>query len=635
MYKKLPELLRNASPVDLNWGNFDNFCDNGVDSDDPYSWLECLLAARDEIDWAAYLANYPDVQMSGINPVSHFVRNGIFEGRKLYSKCRDAGTTVLCNQPKVSVVVACYNNAPYLPRCIDSLLGQTMGDIEIIIVDDASTDNSAQIIESYTSRFDNVKAIIKDRNQGTLDTRRQGVKSATGKYLMFIDSDDYYRQDACEIAYNTIIKGYDIVKFGVGIINFNNANSDTIEHMKRRLNHFDHKIYFGSEISNALFFQREVDWMLWSKIFVRELCVKAYDLVEPAYLLGGEDVLALASITKRARSMYCISDKLYNWNYGSGVSTTRDASTIMRNILITANAANKICAWGQANNFDVNPAEINDIYCTGAINSLLMHGEPDSVERAFRDLVDLFGLRVFIGAIVRHYAHRKDYLLTRYVHVQPVCKAHSRRIGVVYFSDMRINEPFPSLYNATEAAECKVSILERENCRIRTQLPSGVATIIFPDEPHEQAEIKDWLLGVAYILKRENFDTLVAPTLHSLFSTMESLLYNLLNIRAVCICYENAIEFLNAIKKDTTILGRLKCCDMVLCLHRETAVFLRGNGIRAESWHDAHPSLFLEDTRALTLTEVLDLLHFQPIQTPILSSDYIKLTRTLAESTYA
>ena len=91
---------------------------------------------------------------------------------------------------KVSVIVPVYNVEKYLRRCIDSILAQTYGDIEVILVDDGSTDESNKICREYKDRDKRIKLVIKE-NGGLSSARNAGLKKASGNYVVFIDSDDY------------------------------------------------------------------------------------------------------------------------------------------------------------------------------------------------------------------------------------------------------------------------------------------------------------------------------------------------------------------------------------------------------------------------------------------------------------
>lgn len=91
---------------------------------------------------------------------------------------------------KVSVIVPVYNVEEYLEKCLESLVNQTLKDIEIIIINDGSPDNSQEIIDKYQKKYKNIKAYLKE-NGGLSDARNYGIKNANGEYLSFVDSDDY------------------------------------------------------------------------------------------------------------------------------------------------------------------------------------------------------------------------------------------------------------------------------------------------------------------------------------------------------------------------------------------------------------------------------------------------------------
>lgn len=112
---------------------------------------------------------------------------------------------------KVSVIVPVYNVENYLEKCLESLAHQTLKDIEIIVVNDGSPDNSQEIIDKYAKKYPTIKSFIKD-NGGVSDARNFGIKKAQGKYLAFVDGDDYVAYDMYEKMYQKAESGnFDIV----------------------------------------------------------------------------------------------------------------------------------------------------------------------------------------------------------------------------------------------------------------------------------------------------------------------------------------------------------------------------------------------------------------------------------------
>lgn len=104
------------------------------------------------------------------------------------------------DRKKISVILPVYNVEEYLRKCLDSVVGQTLQEIEIICVDDGSTDNSPHILEEYAKKDARIQ-ILHQKNAGAGAARNLGMKYATGKYLSFLDSDDFFELDMLEKAY--------------------------------------------------------------------------------------------------------------------------------------------------------------------------------------------------------------------------------------------------------------------------------------------------------------------------------------------------------------------------------------------------------------------------------------------------
>ena len=108
-------------------------------------------------------------------------------------------------EPKISIIVPVYNTEKYLVKCLDSLIHQTFDNIEIVCINDGSTDASLKILKNYESMDKRIK-IIEQTNKGLSEARNVGVKNALANYVMFLDSDDWIDVNACEVAYKTVIE---------------------------------------------------------------------------------------------------------------------------------------------------------------------------------------------------------------------------------------------------------------------------------------------------------------------------------------------------------------------------------------------------------------------------------------------
>lgn len=122
----------------------------------------------------------------------------------------------------ISIIVPIYNASKYLKKCLDSLVNQTKKELEFILINDGSTDDSESIIKSYED--DRIK-YFKRSNHGIGKTRNFGISKSTGKYIMFLDSDDYLKTDACEVLYKKIEKE----KLDLVVCDFYRVNSNVLE----------------------------------------------------------------------------------------------------------------------------------------------------------------------------------------------------------------------------------------------------------------------------------------------------------------------------------------------------------------------------------------------------------------------
>ena len=106
---------------------------------------------------------------------------------------------------KISIIVPVYNIEAYVARCLDSLVQQDLKEIEIIVVNDGSTDNSPEICKSYAKKYPNIK-YISQRNQGLSAARNTGISAAKGEYIGFVDGDDFVKNGMFSTLYNNAIE---------------------------------------------------------------------------------------------------------------------------------------------------------------------------------------------------------------------------------------------------------------------------------------------------------------------------------------------------------------------------------------------------------------------------------------------
>ena len=106
---------------------------------------------------------------------------------------------------KITIIIPVYNTEKYLKRCLDSVIHQSYSNLEIICIDDKSTDGSRDILLQYASNDSRISLILLDKNAGVSHARNLALEKSTGSYVCFLDSDDYLEQSSCEDLYNNIV----------------------------------------------------------------------------------------------------------------------------------------------------------------------------------------------------------------------------------------------------------------------------------------------------------------------------------------------------------------------------------------------------------------------------------------------
>lgn len=214
--------------------------------------------------------------------------------------------------PKISVIVPIYNAEKYMEKCIESIINQAIKDIEIILIDDGSTDNSKEIIDRYAKNDERIKAIYQE-NSGPSVARNRGIKIAKGKYIGFVDSDDYIEVTMYEELYN-LVKDE---KIQVGMCAYNELHfyNNTQRITKTRLH--NNKVYNKEEIKKNIIstFAKNENYgfySLWNKIYLREWIIDL-GIYMDENRDHGEDWWFNIFLFSEMDSYICIDKPLYNY----------------------------------------------------------------------------------------------------------------------------------------------------------------------------------------------------------------------------------------------------------------------------------------------------------------------------------
>ena len=213
----------------------------------------------------------------------------------------------MARRPKVSILIPVYNVEDYLGKCLDSVISQTMNNIEIICVNDGSTDGSQKILEYYKKKDKRI-IIVNKENGGLPSARNAGLEIARGEYIGFVDSDDYINKDMYEKMYCAAKKkDSDVVICGANIYPEEPHADQWLYGCLSPKSRYYEK--FEPEI---LFKEQDLSPFLWRTLVSRRLIEKQNFRLDEEVQLG-EDKAFQSKIYPYANSITVISDKLYNY----------------------------------------------------------------------------------------------------------------------------------------------------------------------------------------------------------------------------------------------------------------------------------------------------------------------------------
>lgn len=215
---------------------------------------------------------------------------------------------------KISVVIPLYNAEPYIGRCLDSVLRQSYKNIEIVIVDDASTDASLSVVQRYQTQYPSVTIISHKQNKGAMMSRKDGYTAATGECLMFVDADDTLPLDAvaCLVAKQQETNA-DIVAGNVEKIYVDGHKERLVENLPTHAT--------GVDMLEALL-DEKVRRCLWGRLY-RTSLFHEHPLINLDNMTIYEDACLLHQVVVNAHVIVTVDDTVYQYNENMSSVTHR------------------------------------------------------------------------------------------------------------------------------------------------------------------------------------------------------------------------------------------------------------------------------------------------------------------------
>ena len=220
---------------------------------------------------------------------------------------------------KLSIVIPIYNVGKYVRKTIDSVTNQTYDNLEIVCVNDGSTDDCPQMLSAYAAQDKRIK-VVNQQNQGTYIARQVGVEAAEGDYIVFLDGDDELKPDACAQIVSMVNEtDADIVQFGMTIL----ADKHDDEFLRWITRFFNPKkgVFEGSEnMIRKCYVEEKLPWNVIGKAIRSSVAKQAFRDMDQVRFSGLDDYVSTLYIYLYANKLYSSERKLYNYNYGVGIS---------------------------------------------------------------------------------------------------------------------------------------------------------------------------------------------------------------------------------------------------------------------------------------------------------------------------
>ena len=279
------------------------------------------------------------------------------------------------NECKLSIIVPVYGVEKYIDKCLNSLVKQSLKEIEIIVVNDGTKDNSQKIIDKYVKKYpDKIKSYIKE-NGGQGSARNYGLKKATGEYIGYVDSDDFVEKDMYKKLYNKAKENnYDIVVCG----NYNVSEDYQNKNIDAFINNYN------TDLENIFFGKMAV----WNKIYKRDILIK--NKLEFKEKVWYEDLAFTLKAIMNSNTFAFIDEPLYDYLIREG--STMNNSNVQRNLEIL-DAFNDILSYIKHNKKEeyfskIEFLAIDHIYISAIVRVLKAEADDKVKRETINKLID-------------------------------------------------------------------------------------------------------------------------------------------------------------------------------------------------------------------------------------------------------
>lgn len=395
--------------------------------------------------------------------------------------------------PKVSVVIPVYNIGERVRRAIKSVLDQTLQEIEVICVDDGSVDSSMSVLCKCAAEDSRVVVLEHVRNLGTHMARKTGTLVARGAYVTYLDADDRLAAESCQALYDVAVREQaDMVHGMTQIEGGGNLPAERLSNMMDLLRPYS-GVVEGSSILSFGYIERTISSNLCTKLYTRDLVVKAFSALPDIRAVVAEDIMASFAIMAFARKYIPTQIEFYRYSYGMGVTGKQDIS--LEDFKKSCQCVDTLRAL---ETFVDGPGKAHP-YAHDALAAYRLRilnesrGRIESLLRTDRERIDGYryleeklGSREFVAYLAERFFDLRDVPISRFERLGMISRVKAgkvRRVGLMDYGPSVGGARLDTLRLAEEwrtAGFEVVFLFERPPAGGRFQPPADARVVILP-----------------------------------------------------------------------------------------------------------------------------------------------------------
>ena len=451
-------------------------------------------------------------------------------------------------QVKVSLIICGYNAEATLPPTLDSAMAQTLDALEILCVNDGSKDKTLEIYRAYAEKDPRIKVIDLPQNKGLLAARKAGVNAAAGKYIMFLDGDDFLVPEACaELSQLMDETNSDMIQFDTFLVF--ESEEERLQREKVMEKYFSFKrskpLYGSDNILKSCFLEKEFAWNVWSKIYKAELARKVSSYVpEDMRVVMAEDTFGFFVAASLAEKLTFSPKKYYKYSVGCGVSGSNKLSNEIRSLDVYYNLIKPYVEKQKSSMVREVYESLGKHFRGCACSAMRLHPSGESLRETLLEMIRQFGfsevLLIFLENWSQLGAHPARYVFWEYGAKFPANKVKKiRNIGLIC-PDGEFTESLQDLLKNLQKAGYEPQLLAEETLLQKNKDIITCKTAKMPLDPERM------------------FSFFASPSLagndaYIIFHTGEQQDYNVLIFSLFLLRYAKKIPVFSFLEKDSPL----------------------------------------------------------------------------------